>query len=221
MFPKIFDPVYGELTSSNSWSGAQRGTSTSLTDASTVAIDLSLNNDFSLLTTSAVGSTRQLGIPTNYPIGSIRQTGTIDVFQDSVGSRALTYSWPWSFAAQSAPTLSTSKGAHDQLYYRVNYFEASAAATLTIATPCVVTKSSHGYRYGQKVAFTSTSGSLPTGLSLNTAYYVNPIDTNTFNLATSLTNLRAGTYIATSGSQSGVHTMQSASITISNNLDVG
>ena len=38
-----------------------------LTDAATVAIDLSLGDFFTLLTTAAVGATRKLGNPTNAP----------------------------------------------------------------------------------------------------------------------------------------------------------
>ena len=41
-----------------------------LTDASTVAIDLSKGNMFTLLTTSGVGATRKLGNPTNAVAGT-------------------------------------------------------------------------------------------------------------------------------------------------------
>lgn len=48
---------------------------------------------------------------------------------------------------------------------------------------------------------------MPTGLAINTRYWVVKVDANTFSLATSLANALAGTKIATSVSQSGTHTM--------------
>lgn len=82
---------------------------------------------------------------------------------------------------------------------------ASATVTMTIATPCVVTWTAHGFGLGQKVVLTTT-GALPTGLTAGTTYYAVPTGANTFNLATSMANAEAGTVIATSGSQSGTHT---------------
>jgi len=80
--------------------------------------------------------------------------------------------------------------------------------TLTIATPGVFTLNSHPFKTGDKIYMTTT-GALPTGLSVNTIYYVIANDTNTFWLATSLVNAIAGTKIATTGSQSGIHSMRS------------
>lgn len=78
--------------------------------------------------------------------------------------------------------------------------------TVTIASPAVVTKAGHGLYLGQKVRLTTT-GALPTGLSTGTDYYVIYVDANTFRLATSLANAKAGTAINTSGSQSGTHSI--------------
>ena len=83
---------------------------------------------------------------------------------------------------------------------------ASATATMTIAVPGVVTWTAHGLWDGATVRFTTT-GALPTGLAVNTDYFVTKIDANTFNLSTTLSNQVAGTKITTSGSQSGVHTV--------------
>lgn len=77
--------------------------------------------------------------------------------------------------------------------------------TITIAAPAVVTLASHGFVTGDQVFFTTT-GALPTGLAINTIYYVVRIDANTFNLSTTLANAIAGTKITTTGSQSGTHT---------------
>jgi len=76
--------------------------------------------------------------------------------------------------------------------------------TITIASPAVVTFTSHGYLGGEKVIL-STSGALPTGLSVNTEYFVKFIDANTFNLSAT----SGGSNINTSGSQSGTHKLNS------------
>lgn len=76
-------------------------------------------------------------------------------------------------------------------------------ATVTIASPGVFTKSSHGLSVGDKVYLTTT-GALPTGLAANTLYYVVSVPTSsTFTLSATA----GGSAINTSGSQSGVHTL--------------
>jgi len=91
----------------------------------------------------------------------------------------------------------------------------STTVTMTIATPAVVTHSSHGLSLGDKIYLTTT-GALPTGLTASTTYYVIKIDANSYNLATSLANALAGTKIATSGSQSGTHTCVSGGVQYTN-----
>jgi hypothetical protein len=54
--------------------------------------------------------------------------------------------------------------------------------------------------------FLTTTGTLPTGLTANTLYYVIFVSSSTFRLATTYANAIAGTAINTSVSQSGVHT---------------
>lgn len=81
--------------------------------------------------------------------------------------------------------------------------------TVTIASPGVVTLASHGLQTGDSLYFTTT-GALPTGLAINTRYWVIKNDANTFWLATSLANALTATKIDTSGSQSGVHTAKDA-----------
>ena len=98
---------------------AQRGTPVALTDASSVAVDLSLGNNFTLLCTSGVGATRQLANPTNAVAG---QTGLITVTQASGGGNALTFAGNYKFAGGSgqAPSLTTGTGsAVDVLPYSV------------------------------------------------------------------------------------------------------
>lgn len=87
-------------------------------------------------------------------------------------------------------------------------------ATISIATPAIVTLNSHGLTVGERV-YISTTGALPTGLtasvynatSVKTIYYVIEINANTFNLALSYADAIGGVKINTTGSQSGVHTV--------------
>lgn len=179
-----------------------------LIDATTININLAASSNFNL----TLGGNRTLGIPTNQVAG---QSGVISVRQDITGSRTLSYAWPYQFIGGSAPTLSTGKLVFDQLMYSVNNY-STAAVTLTIATPCVVTWTAHGLISGQRLQLTTT-GALPTGLSINTTYFVTVVTANTFNLSTTLANAQTATFIATSGTQSGIHTAVSASITLAIN----
>lgn len=79
----------------------------------------------------------------------------------------------------------------------------SAVATISIATPAVVTWNNHGRSANDPVKFTTT-GALPTGLIAGTTYYVvgSSITTNTFQVSAT----PGGAAIATSGTQSGTHT---------------
>lgn len=76
-------------------------------------------------------------------------------------------------------------------------------ATISIASPAVVTATGHGLANGKRVQFT-TSGALPGGIAANTTYYVINAATNAFNLATT----PGGAAIATSGGQSGTHALR-------------
>jgi hypothetical protein len=82
----------------------------------------------------------------------------------------------------------------------------SAAVTVSIATPGIVTWAAHGLYDGCTFRFAATTGALPTGVALNTDYFITLVDANTFKLSTTLANQVAGTFINTSGSQSGIHT---------------
>lgn len=80
----------------------------------------------------------------------------------------------------------------------------SMTATMTIATPGVVTFNNHGLIAGAPIIF-NTSGALPTGVTAGTVYYVNStgLTANTFQF--SATAGGAGAAVNTSGSQSGTH----------------
>jgi hypothetical protein len=77
-------------------------------------------------------------------------------------------------------------------------------ATMTQATPCVVTLASHGLAAGDKFYF-STTGALLTGITAGTWYYVisTGLTTDTFQFSAS----SGGSAINTTGTQSGTHTL--------------
>lgn len=77
-------------------------------------------------------------------------------------------------------------------------------ATMTIASPAVVTANFHGLAAGDAIYFT-TSGALPTGVTANTTYYVisTGLAANTFQFSAT----SGGSAVNTSGTQSGTHTL--------------
>lgn len=78
-----------------------------------------------------------------------------------------------------------------------------STGTITIATPGVINWTAHGLSADMIVAF-STTGNLPTGLTVGRFYYVKTVsDADHFTVANTL----GGTAITTSGSQSGTHTI--------------
>ena len=109
------------LAVAQSFTKAQRGTPVALTDAATIAVDLSLGNNF----TVTLAGNRTLGAPTNVTAG---QSGVIVVTQDSTGSRTLAYNSAYKFAGGTAPTLTTTASAVDVLAY---YVESSSRITVT------------------------------------------------------------------------------------------
>ena len=82
--------------------------------------------------------------------------------------------------------------------------------TFTIDSPCVATLNSHNLLTGESVFFTTT-GNLPTGLSVDTLYFLRIIDTNTFHLYNTYVNATTTSSttgrINTSISQNGVHNL--------------
>lgn len=92
--------------------------------------------------------------------------------------------------------------------------DSKGAATITIASPGVVTNTGHGFTGGERVHFTTT-GALPTGLAVDTDYWVIYVDANTFRLASTQANYLTSTAINTSGTQSGTHTLYHAPYGIS------
>lgn len=102
-----------------SFSVAQRGTITALTDGSSITPDFAAANNFSV----TLGGSRTLANPTNITAG---QSGVIVITQDGTGSRTLAYGSYFKFAGGTAPTLTTTAAAVDVLAY---YVESSTRIT--------------------------------------------------------------------------------------------
>ena len=110
------------LAVAQSFTKAQRGAVVALTDGATIAVDLSLGNNFSV----TLGGNRTLGDPSNVTAG---QSGVIVVTQDGTGSRTLAYGGSkYKFAGGTAPTLTTTAAAVDVLAY---YCESATRITVT------------------------------------------------------------------------------------------
>ena len=110
------------LADANSFTAANRGAITALTDGATVTPDFAAANNFSL----TIGGNRTLANPTNQTAG---QSGAIVITQDGTGSRTLAYGSNWKFAGGSAPTLTTTASAVDVLVY---YVESASRITATL-----------------------------------------------------------------------------------------
>lgn len=78
---------------------------------------------------------------------------------------------------------------------------APATVTITIASPGVISDTAHGFSNGQAIKI-ETTGTLPTGLTAGTYYFVVNKTNDNYQLAATV----GGTAINTTGTQSGVHT---------------
>jgi hypothetical protein len=107
-----YDADTAKTDVAQTFTAAQRGAYVTLTDAATIATDLSLGNQFQVV----LGGNRTLGAPTNVVAG---QSGVIRVVQDGTGSRTLAYNSVFKFPGGTAPTLTTTANAVDLLAYHV------------------------------------------------------------------------------------------------------
>jgi len=96
----------------NSFTAAQRGTVSALTDGATITPDFAVANNFSV----TLGGNRTLANPSNLTAG---QSGVITITQDGTGSRTFAYGSYFKFPAGTAPTLTTTAAAVDVLAYYV------------------------------------------------------------------------------------------------------
>ncbi len=103
---------YAKPDTASSWTAAQRGSISTLTDGATITPDFALANNY----TVTLGGNRTLANPTNLTAG---QSGSIFVVQDGTGSRTLAYGSFYDFIGGTAPTLTTTANAVDRIDYVV------------------------------------------------------------------------------------------------------
>ena len=89
--------------------------------------------------------------------------------------------------------------------------KANQTCTITVASPGVVTAAGHGFVAGDLISF-STTGTIPTGATVNTTFYVSAtgLTTDTFQFSATL----GGASVNTTGSSSGTHTVYSGNMNI-------
>jgi hypothetical protein len=116
---QAYDADTAKTDVAQSFTAAQRGTISALTDGATITPDFALANNFSV----TLGGNRTLANPTNLTAG---QHGVIVITQDGTGSRTLAYGSNFKFPAGAAPTLTTTANAVDVLAY---YVESASRIT--------------------------------------------------------------------------------------------
>jgi len=105
------------IDGTGTFSGPVIGTVTTLTDAASIALDLSQGNNFYIQLTSATGSSRTLENPSNETVG---QCGAIYVIQAvSTGSKTMSFGAAYRFKDGTAPTITTSINSVDLFVYNV------------------------------------------------------------------------------------------------------
>ncbi len=106
------DADTAKTDTAQTFTAAQRGTITTLTDGATITPDFAASNNFTL---TLAGTGRTLANPTNITAG---QSGVIAINQDATGSSTITtYGSYFKFAGGTAPTLSTGANDLDILSY--------------------------------------------------------------------------------------------------------
>lgn len=101
---------YAQTGATNTFTGAQIGNITALTDGATITPNFAANNSFSV----TLGGNRTLANPTNITAG---QSGVFVITQDGTGSRTLSYGSYFKFSGGTAPTLTTTASAVDLIAY--------------------------------------------------------------------------------------------------------
>ncbi len=107
-----FDAATAKTNAAQSFTAAQRGTVSALTDGATITPNFATANNFSV----TLAGNRTLANPTNVVAG---QSGVIVITQDATGSRTLAFGSNWKFASGTAPSLTTTASAVDVLAYYV------------------------------------------------------------------------------------------------------
>jgi len=96
---QAYDADTAKTDVAQSFTAAQRGAISALTDGATITPDFAVANNFSV----TLGGNRTLANPSNITAG---QSGSIFITQDGTGSRTLAYGTNYDFAGGTAPTTS-------------------------------------------------------------------------------------------------------------------
>ena len=120
---QAFDADTAKTDTAQTFTAAQRGTITALTDGETITPDFATSNFYSVV----LGGNRTIANPTNITAG---QGGAIFIVQDATGSRTAAWGTAWDFAGGTAPTLTTDANAVD----RVDYVVRSATSIHAVYT---------------------------------------------------------------------------------------
>jgi hypothetical protein len=110
------------IAKAQTFTAAQRGTVSALTDGATITPNFATANNFSV----TLGGNRTLANPSNLTAG---QSGAIAITQDGTGSRTLAFGSYWKFAGGTAPTLTTTASKVDVLVY---YVESSTRVSAQV-----------------------------------------------------------------------------------------
>ena len=120
---QAFDADTAKTDVAQTYTAAQRGTITTLTDGATVTPNLAVSNNYTL----TLGGNRTIANPSNCTAG---QSGSIFLVQDGTGSRTAAWGSYWDFAGGVAPVLTTTANAVD----RIDYVVRSSTSIHAVAT---------------------------------------------------------------------------------------
>ena len=120
---QAFDADTAKTDVAQTYTAAQRGAITTLTDGATVTPNLAVSNNYTL----TLGGNRTIANPSNCTAG---QSGSIFLVQDGTGSRTAAWGSYWDFAGGVAPVLTTTANAVD----RIDYVVRSSTSIHAVAT---------------------------------------------------------------------------------------
>lgn len=189
-FKRIIAGVGDMLSMINNASANQGYLDTSFTRQAVKDLLELIDYDLTEQTTSTGTLIFYLAIATAYPLAFTR----LDLKAKSTGNTVL-----------SSKPFESRLGDTTAAAVTDTFTHANPNNYLTVNNDLVVT--------GHKVRFTTTN-TLPTGLSLNTDYYLARISATTVSVSTSVANVYAGTYVdlTAAGAGVGVHTLTMYSI---------
>lgn len=120
---QISDADIARTDATQTFTGAQQTGVTTLTDATTIAVDAALNNAFKVTITA----NRILGNPTNAVEG---MSWTVRLIQDGVGSHSLTFGANYDFGDDNSAPVTGSDGAAKERIF--SFYAVSATKIIAV-----------------------------------------------------------------------------------------